>query len=62
MIKYIDQQGFRVKIGIAYFFIFGGPGPDYTALVVEELNEDGTVSGYDPVFKIKVENIETDKL
>lgn len=56
--KHIDQQGHKVKIGVAYHFIFGGPGPDVTSIVIEYLNEDGTVGGYDVNFKMKVGNLD----
>lgn len=62
MSDYIDQQGFKIKTGVAYLFNFGSPGPDVTALVVESLNEDGAVSTWDVIFKIKVENINPDRL
>lgn len=62
MSAHIDQQGFKVKLGVAYFFIFGMPGPDVTAMVIESLNDDGTVSGWDVNFKFKVENMKTDRL
>lgn len=60
--EYIDQQGFNIKVGVAYLFVFAMPGPDVTAIVIEELNEDGTVSGWDVNFKFKVDNIKTDRL
>lgn len=60
--SYLDQQGSRVKLGVAYLFVYGMPGPDVTAMVVDTLNEDGTVSGWDVNFKFEVENMKTDRL
>lgn len=62
MTTHIDQQGFQIKLKVAYQFIFGMPGPDVTSIVIESLNEDGTVSGWDVNFKFMVENIKPDKL
>ncbi len=62
MTDYIDQQGFKIKVGVAYLFAYGAPGPDVTALVVESLNEDGTVNTWDVNFKMKVGNIKPDRL
>lgn len=60
--KYIDQQGFDIKLGVAYLFVFAMPGPDCTAFIVEGFNEDGTLTGYDPVFKHKIEDMKPSKL
>lgn len=62
MSNHIDQQGFKIKLGVAYLFVFAMPGPDVTAMVIESLNEDGTVSGWDVNFKFKVENMKPDRL
>jgi hypothetical protein len=62
MSDYIDQQGFKIKTGVAYLFRFSSPGPDVTALVVESLNEDGTVNTWDVNFKMKVDNVKPDRL
>lgn len=62
MKEYMDQQGSKVKVGVAYLFVFSMPGPDSTSLVVDQLNDDGTVGGYDPSFKCRVENIDPDRL
>ena len=62
VIDYIDQQGSRIKVGVAYLFVFGMPGPDTTAIVIEDFHPDGTVSGWDVSFKFKVENIKPDRL
>ena len=58
----LDQQGNPIKLGVAYQFIFGMPGPDITCLVVEGLNEDGTVQGYDVHFKMRLESVKPDQL
>lgn len=60
--EYVDQQGFNIKSGVAYLFVFAMPGPDVTAIVIEDLNEDGTVSGWDVNFNFKVEDIKPDRL
>lgn len=62
MNSYLDEQGHKVKLGVAYLYIFAMPGPDTTCLIVESMNEDGTVNCYDVLFKMKVENIQTGKL
>lgn len=59
---YIDKQGYPVKVGVAYLFVYAMPGPDITAMVVESLNKDGTVSGWDVNFKHKVDNIKASEL
>lgn len=58
----IDKQGNEVRVGVAYQFVFAMPGPDITCLVVESINEDGTVNCYDVHFKMKVENVQPDEL
>lgn len=58
----LDQQGSKVKVGVAYLFIFAWPGPDVTCLIAESINDDGTVNCYDVHFKTKVENIQADSL
>lgn len=45
-----DQQGNEIKLNRAYQFIFGGPGPDVTCVIVKSINEDGTVGVFDPTF------------
>lgn len=62
MSEYIDQQGSKVKIGVAYLFAYGMPGPDVSAMIVESLNDDGTVSGWDVNFKFNRDNVKTDTL
>lgn len=62
MSDFLDRQGFRVRVGVAYLFVFAQPGNDTTAIVIESLNDDGTVSGYDVNFKFSVENLRTEKL
>jgi len=57
-----DQQGNDIRIGVAYQFVFGMPGPDITCLVVEGINDDGTVQCYDVHFKMALESIKTDRL
>lgn len=57
-----DAQGFPVKIGVAYQFVFGAPGPDVTCLVVEQDNGDGTFDCYDVHFKMKVGNVKAKDL
>lgn len=57
-----DQQGNEIKIGVAYQYVFGMPGPDVTCLVVENINEDGTVNTYDVSFKMKVDKVRPDEL
>lgn len=47
-----DQQGNTIKIGVAYQFMFGHG--DRTTLVVESINEDGTLNTYDVFFKMAV--------
>ncbi len=54
---HIDQQGYKIKIGVAYRFVFGMPGPDVTSVIVESFNDDGSVNVFDPSFKIKAENL-----
>lgn len=58
----LDQQGNKVRVGVAYRFVIGMPGPDTTALVVTGINEDGTVNTYDPQFKMRVDDIKPDLL
>lgn len=60
--EYIDQQGYNVKIGVAYLFVCGMPGPDVSAMIVESLNANGTVTGWDVCFKFSRENVKTDSL
>jgi hypothetical protein len=60
--EYVDQQGFNIKLGVAYLFVFAMPGPDVTAIVIDEFHEDGTVSGWDVNFKFKVDKIAPDRL
>ena len=54
---HIDQQGYKIKIGVAYRFVFGMPGPDVTSVIIESFNDDGSVNVFDPSFKIKAENL-----
>lgn len=54
---HIDQQGYKIKIGVAYRFVFGMPGPDVTSVIVESFNDDGSINVFDPSFKIKAENL-----
>lgn len=61
-IQYIDQQGSPIKIGVAYQFICGMPGPDVTCLIVESMNEDGTVNTWDLDYCMKVNNVKPDRL
>ena len=49
----LDQQGFKIKIGVAYQFMFGHG--DRTTLVVESIDDEGTIKAYDVFFKMKVE-------
>lgn len=49
----IDQQGFNIKIGVAYQFMFGHG--DRTTLVVESIEESGIIHAYDVFFHMKVE-------
>jgi len=58
----LDQQNNEIRIGVAYQFIFGMPGPDVTCLVVEGFNEDGTVQCYDVHFKMRLESVKPDRL
>jgi len=60
--KILDNQGNEIRSGIAYKFIFGHPGPDVTTVVVDEVREDGTVSAYDVLFKMRIESIKADQL
>lgn len=57
-----DQQGNEIKIGVAYQYVFAMPGPDVTCLVVQSVNEDGTVNTYDVSFKMKVDNVRPEEL
>lgn len=57
-----DRQGNEIKIGVAYQYVFGMPGPDVTCLIVESINEDGTVNTYDVSFKMKVDNVKPEEL
>lgn len=61
-IKIIDQQGNEVRVGIAYRFSFGGPGPDVTTLVVTGINDEGTVDTYDVLFRMPVTKVKGDSL
>lgn len=45
-----DQQGYEVELNRGYQFVFGGPGPDITCVIVKKINEDGTVGVFDPIF------------
>ena len=59
----LDQQNNAIRIGVAYQFIFGMPGPDVTCLVVEGFNDDdGTVQCYDVHFKMRLESVKPDRL
>lgn len=58
----LDQQGNLVRVGIAYQFLYGGPGPEVTCLMVEQDNDDGTFDCYDVHFKMKVPGIKADRL
>lgn len=58
----IDQQGKPVKLGVAYQFVFGYPGPDITCLVAEAFNPDGTVDCYDVHFKFRRESVKPERL
>ena len=49
----IDQQGFKIKVGVAYQFMFGQG--DRTTLVVESIGDDGIIHTYDVFFNMKVE-------
>lgn len=49
----LDQQGFKIKVGVAYQFMFGQG--DRTTLVVESIGDDGIINTYDVFFKMKVE-------
>lgn len=60
--EYIDQQGHKIKLGVAYLFVYGMPGPDVSAMIVEGFNDDGTVNGWDVCFKFSRENVKTDTL
>ena len=54
-IQCIDQQGSKVKVGVAYQVSFAFK--EVTCVVVEAINEDGSVNCYDVHFKMKVENV-----
>lgn len=56
-----DQQGFEIKLNRGYQFIFGGPGPDVTCVIVRSLNEDGTVGVFAPIFNHEF-NVNPEKL
>lgn len=48
----LDQQGFKIKIGVAYQFMFGQG--DRTTLVVKSIGDDGVIDTYDVFFKMDV--------
>lgn len=62
MPEYIDQQGNKIRVGIAYQFVFAMPGPDVTCLIAEGLNEDGTIQCYDVHFKMRLKSVEPNRL
>lgn len=62
MSNYIDEQGFKIKIGVAYQYIYAMPGPSVTTVVIDSLNENGTVSGFDVIFNMRIDDMKPAKL
>lgn len=58
----LDQQDNKIRIGVAYQFICGMPGPDVTCLVAEGINSDGTIQCYDVHFQMRLESVKPDRL
>jgi hypothetical protein len=58
----VDAQGNKVKVGVAYMYVFAMPGPNITCVIAESINADGTVNAYDLLFKMGVQSITPDKL
>lgn len=48
MIK--DEQGFEIKLGYPYQFIFAMPGPDVTLLRIDEIISQDEIRAYDLLF------------
>jgi hypothetical protein len=57
-VELLDQQGFKIKIGVAYQFMFGHG--DRTTLVVKSVGNDGVIDTYDVFFNmdVKIKNSE----
>lgn len=49
-----DKQGNKIKLNVAYQYIFSGPGPDVTCVIVKSINDDGTVCAFDPIFNFNI--------
>lgn len=46
-----DSQNNDIKIGVAYQYAFAWPGPDVSCVIVNRINDDGTVDAYDVLFQ-----------
>ena len=50
MDKILDQQGFEIKEGNAYQFIFAMPGPDVTLLKILDIKNENDILAHDLYF------------
>lgn len=57
----IDQQGNEVRVGIAYQFVYGMPGPDVTTLVVTKIEGD-EIEAFDVIFGFERLIVKADQL